>query len=180
MFRFLDGRGRMTESNTEFELAPGQIAASRVVVVDDEPLITQALSVFFDVELGIEAMCFNDPHQALEACLTNDVDMVISDFVMPGMNGIELLARLRQERPQVTRVLLTGYADKQSAIEAINRARLFQYIEKPWENERLKHVVINAVTQRALVRMVSEKVAALQAAEDEMQGLFSELARTFC
>ncbi len=170
----------MTESRMEFELAPDQIASATIVVVDDEPMITDALTAFFDVELGLQPTCFNAPHDALEACLSMDVDMVISDFVMPGMNGIELLSALRDKKPSVPRVLLTGYADKQSAIDAINHARLFQYIEKPWENARLKRTVINALTQRQLMRLVSDKVTALEAAENDLQGMFSALARAFC
>jgi len=164
----------------DFELNEEQLASSRVLLVDDEPIVTQTLAAFFEIELGIDAIVHNKPTDALLDAQDNDLDLVVSDFIMPEMNGIDLLSKLRQTKPEVPRILLTGYADKQSAIEAINRARLFQYIEKPWENVNLKHVVVSALTQRFLMRMVAEKIAALEDAEQEMQEMYGALARAFC
>ena len=65
------------------------------------------------------------------------VDMVISDFLMPDMNGLEFLSEVKNLCPDTVRILLTGYADRDNAIRAINEIGLFQYLEKPWDNDHL-------------------------------------------
>ena len=60
-------------------------------------------------------------------------DVVLSDFKMPGMDGLAFLARVRAAYPDAVLILLTGYADKESAIRAINEVGIWQYVEKPWD-----------------------------------------------
>ena len=67
----------------------------------------------------------------------NDIDLIISDVVMPEMNGVEFLAQVKKLKPSITLILLTGYADKENAIRAINEVQLYKYIEKPWDNNNL-------------------------------------------
>ncbi len=161
-------------------LGTEEIACSRVVVVDDEPLITNILTTLLNVELGIEPSTFNDPRAALSHIAEQDVDLVISDFLMPGMSGIELLREARKARPEVPRVLLTGYADKESAVAAINEIQLFNYVEKPWDNAQLKQVIVGALNHCNLVRMVCSTVAELSATRDDLRHLQGVLARVFC
>lgn len=144
-----------------FELTPEQIAAARVVIVDDEAMVTDSLASFLSLELDVEPITFNDPTEALAYIREHEVDLVLSDFLMPEMDGIKFLIEARNNRPGVPRVLLTGYADKQNAITAINEVKLFQYMQKPWDNEALKAVVLDALRQLWLMRRLAETLEEL-------------------
>ncbi|HEY1099543.1 MAG TPA: response regulator, partial [Myxococcota bacterium] len=68
-------------------------------------------------------------------------DIIVSDQVMPSMSGTDLLGLVRRLHPEVMRVMLTGEIDRQLAIDAINESRVQGFIEKPWNNERLRAVL---------------------------------------
>jgi DNA-binding NtrC family response regulator len=75
---------------------------------------------------------------------------------MPKMNGIQLLRRAREAAPEASRILLTGHSDKQSAIDAINDVALFQYIEKPWDNQQLLLAIQGGVERTGLLRELKD------------------------
>ena len=101
------------------------------------------------------------PKEALRHVERARVDVVISDFLMPEMNGIELLKEIKRLQPEAIRLLLTGYADKENAIKAINEVGLYHYLEKPWDNEALLNIVRNALSEKGLRRQLSTKVREL-------------------
>ena len=107
------------------------------------------------------------------------MDVVVSDYFMPKMNGIQLLAHARKLQPEAARVLLTGHADKQSAIQAINDVGLFQYLEKPWDNEQLLLVLKSAIERTGLLRMLAGKISELDAAQDSLKSAQAKLIRAF-
>ena len=150
-----------------------------VVLVDDESMVLDSLRSFLELETEYEVVGFTDPREALEWAGTGRADVVVSDFLMPGTNGIEVLRAYQEKQPHAPRVLLTGYADKESAIRAINEVGLFQYIEKPWDNERLLIVLRNALERRFLVKALQEKIAEIDAARGELSGLQQDILRTF-
>ena len=108
-----------------------------ILVVDDDELILSSLRGLFTLETEYELLSFSDPKEAVKELGRRPIDVVISDFLMPEVNGVELLRRARELQPETARILLTGFADKENAIRAINEAGLYQYIEKPWDNEDL-------------------------------------------
>ena len=111
--------------------------SSKIIVVDDEKMVTSAFKTLFMVE-GIKGgEFFNSPVEALEYMKTQAPDLVISDFLMPEMNGLEFLREAKSLYPETSMILLTGYADKENAIKAINEVGLYKYIEKPWDNDDL-------------------------------------------
>ena len=112
-----------------------------IVIVDDEEMVLTSLSAFLELETEYEVRTFTSAEEALRYVQENAVDLVMSDYLMPEMDGISFLARVRDAKPEVPRVILTGYADKENAIKAINEVRVFQYIEKPWDNEMLRRIV---------------------------------------
>jgi DNA-binding NtrC family response regulator len=169
----------MTASEPPFELTPERIAGSRVVVVDDEPLITRALSNFLFIEMDIEAVCFNDPRAAAAHLDAEPIHLIISDFLMPEMNGIELLARARASQPEAPRILLTGYADKENAIKAINEVQLFQYVEKPWENASFKRTIRAGLERQHLIRTLYDAIGQLSKTEQDLSRLRKGLVRAF-
>jgi sigma-B regulation protein RsbU (phosphoserine phosphatase) len=132
-----------------------------IVIVDDENIVLQSLSSFFELETDYQVHTFVEPEKALQALGDIHLDLVISDFLMPGMNGLEFLCEVKRRYPDVVRVLLTGYADRENAIRAINEVGLFQYIEKPWDNDQLVLIVKNGLNQRRLERTLGQKVREL-------------------
>jgi DNA-binding NtrC family response regulator len=161
------------------ELSESAIASSRVLVVDDESMVTESLRTFLSIELDIDAVAFNDPAVALEYLASHEVDLVISDFLMPRMDGIRFLVEVKRQHPGVPRVLLTGYADKKNAITAINEVKLFQYIQKPWDNEHLRDVVLRALRHLFLIRCLATTFDEVAAQREDFQGMHQLLLRAF-
>ncbi len=115
----------------------------RLLCVDDEPLVLNALMRLFrqHYEVGIAT----SGAQALQLMATLPFDVVISDQRMPGMSGVELLAQIREKHPRAMRILLTGYADLQATLDAVNRGEVFRYVTKPWNNDQLRLTVQQAM-----------------------------------
>jgi DNA-binding NtrC family response regulator len=150
-----------------------------IVLVDDEPMILCALSAFLEIEGYNEVHCFEDGREAVAFVQQQGCDLVICDMLMPQIDGIEVLSRMRSLDPRIPRILLTGYADRESAVRAINQAGLFNYLEKPWANEQLGAVVRNALQQRRLLKCLSERAAELDIANGRLQELESRILRAF-
>ncbi|MGA9523368.1 MAG: HD domain-containing phosphohydrolase [Myxococcaceae bacterium] len=119
----------------------------RILLVDDDPLILQALSRILRAE-GYEVVAHPDPKVALTE---SNFTVVITDFMMPQMNGIELLANLRATNPKAVRILLTAAADFKVASEAVNRGEIFRLLGKPWTLSELTSCVRQAVAHFHLV-----------------------------
>ena len=132
-----------------------------VLVVDDEAVVTKSMVAFFELETDYEILSSQSPSEALGFIKEREIDLVISDFLMPEMNGLEFLAKVKRLYPDVPRILLTGYADKENSIRAINEVGLYQYIEKPWDNEQLKLIAHNAISQKSLQETLQERIREL-------------------
>lgn len=156
-----------------------EAATNTVVIVDDEEMVLTSLSSFLNLETDYEVKTFKSAEEALEFIKTNDVDLVMSDYLMPEMDGITFLAQVRDIKPQIPRIILTGYADKENAIKAINDGGLFQYIEKPWDNEDILIVLRNGLDKQRLMKKLDEKIAEINKAYSELQGLQREIVRAF-
>jgi len=150
-----------------------------VLIVDDEQMVLTSLSTFLKLETDYEVHTYLDPQAALEFGRGHDVDIVISDYLMPGMDGIAFLRAFRELRPHAPRILLTGYADKENAIKAINEVGLFQYIEKPWDNDNLQLVLRNGIERMNLLRALEDKISEIDAAYGKLQGLQTDILKTF-
>jgi len=150
-----------------------------VVIVDDEEMVLTSLSSFLGLETNYEVKTFLSAKEALEFIKATEVDLVISDYLMPEMDGISFLAHVRDLRPQVPRIILTGYADKENAIKAINDVGLSQYIEKPWDNDDLLIVMRNGLERQKLMKKLDEKIREINKAYGDLQGLQNEIVKTF-
>jgi len=148
-----------------------------VMVVDDEEMVATALRSFLQFETHYRILAFTDPAAALEAVVAEAADVIVADFMMPGMDGIEFLRRVRERRPHATRILLTGYADLDNAVRAINEAGLYYYLQKPWDNDHLKLIVRNGVERSALVNELDARLSALESANVELLELRNRLVR---
>ena len=125
--------------------------AARILCVDDEPHIAAALRRMLRAA-GHAVHVAGSGEEALALLEAESIDLVISDMRMPGMDGAQLLARVRDRWPAVARVLLTGYADLQSTIAAINAAHVYRYLTKPWNEQELLTVVQQISDYQALQR----------------------------
>jgi DNA-binding NtrC family response regulator len=150
-----------------------------ILIVDDEEIVTTSLRNLFRLRTDYRTLTFTSPEQALAEAKDHVFDLVISDYLMPGMDGITFLSRFKRLQPQAIRILLTGYADKENAILAINEVGLYQYLEKPWDNAALLLSVKNGLEKGALLRTLEQKVQELQAANTSLRDFQNELIRTF-
>ena len=141
----------------------------KIVVVDDEKIVTSAFNTLLKVEGFSDAHFFNSPAEALEFLKTNTPDLVISDFLMPEMNGLEFLSEVKKLYPEVSKILLTGYADKENAIRAINEVGLYRYIEKPWNNDDLIINIKNGIERSYLLSQLRQKISELEVAKKELE-----------
>ena len=141
----------------------------KIVVVDDEKIVTSAFSTLLKVEGFSDAHFFNSPKEALEFLKDNTPDLVISDFLMPEMNGLEFLSEVNKTYPEVSKILLTGYADKENAIKAINEIGLYRYIEKPWSNDDLIINIKNGIERSYLLSQLRQKILELEDAKKELE-----------
>ena len=144
------------------------MSEGRIVLVDDEEMVTQNLEMLLSMETDYECVSFNQPVSALEHLKNNKADVVLSDFIMPEMNGLDLLAQVKEVQPTCSRLLLTGYADKESAIRAINEVGLFQYLEKPWDNDFVMMTLRNAVERSRLLNQLQDKTQSLDTFREEV------------
>jgi len=147
--------------------------------VDDEEMVITSIRAFLRLDTDYDIQGFTDPEEAVKFLESHPVDVAVADYVMPKMNGIQLLARAKQIQPEATRVLLTGYADKQSAIQAINELSLFQYLEKPWDNAALLLVIQNGIERAQLIRQLRDKITELDAAHSNLKDTQTRLLRAF-
>ncbi len=129
-----------------------------IAIIDDEEMVTQTIKAFLSLETNYSILTFQSPTNAIQKLSKLQPDLVIADFLMPDMNGLEFLAKIKQMYPDIPRILLTGYADKENAIKGINDVGLFQYIQKPWDNENLKMVIKNGLDNKNLELALREKL----------------------
>jgi len=146
-----------------------------ILVVDDEEMVTSALRSFLQLEATYRVLTFTSPLEALDTTDSELIDLVIADFMMPEMDGITFLKAVREKRPEATRILLTGYADKENAIRAINEAGLYYYLEKPWDNDHLLVVVRNGIERAGLVKELQARAAELESAHEDLAGFRKRL-----
>ena len=150
-----------------------------VVVVDDEDMVLTSIQSFLGLETDYNVVTFSSAIEALDYVKESEVDLVISDYLMPEMDGITFLAKVREMKPEVPRIILTGYADKENAIKAINEVGLFQYIEKPWDNSDLLIIIRNGLDKQKLIKKLQEKIGEINSAYGELESLHQEIVKAF-
>ena len=127
---------------------------NKILLVDDDVLVTKSFELLSKRCTDYDVYTFNSPLLALEFIRDNDIDLIISDVVMPEMNGVDFLAQVKKIKPSITLILLTGYADKESAIKAINEVGIYKYIEKPWGNDDMLLTIKNALERNKLIETI--------------------------
>jgi len=149
----------------------------RILVLDDDPTVTRALHALIQLETSWTVDAFNDPREALGSLDEQAYHAIVSDFLMPEMDGIKFLRKVRELQPGASRIMLTGYADKANAIRSINEVGLYQYIEKPWENDELLLVLRNAVERASLVAELNERMRELGERDRNLEAIRARLLK---
>jgi DNA-binding NtrC family response regulator len=122
-----------------------------VLFVDDEENILRSLTrEFIDMPYGL--LTATSAEKALEIMCSNSVSVIISDQRMTGTSGTQLLSTVREQYPDVVRILLTAFSDMQDVVDAINMAGIYKFIQKPWITDELKKIIAEAVDQYHLMR----------------------------
>jgi DNA-binding NtrC family response regulator len=122
----------------------------KIMVVDDEPANLRTLMRMF--RESYEVLTAESGADALALLEQHNVALLISDQRMPQMSGIELMKQTVALRPQMARILLTGYTDVEALIEAINSGLVYRYVTKPWNNDDLKLTVSRALENYEVVK----------------------------
>jgi DNA-binding NtrC family response regulator len=148
-----------------------------ILMVDDEPNVLKS----FQRALRKEAytlLTARSGEEGLKLLEAREVSLVISDYNMPHMNGLEFLKTVKTLYPHILAIMLTGQAEIQIAVQAINEAGVYKFIQKPWEDTDLKITILRALesidlaTERdRLVRKVKSRDAILKELEREHPGI---------
>jgi response regulator RpfG family c-di-GMP phosphodiesterase len=147
----------------------------KVLCVDDEPLVLEGLAL--QLRRGFQVVSARSGAEGLAVLgQQGPFAVVLSDMRMPGMDGATFLARVRELAPDATRMLLTGYADTQSAIAAVNQGQIFRFLSKPCPPEELRSAFHAAAEQNRLV--TSERVLLEQTLLGSIKTLTEILAMT--
>jgi DNA-binding NtrC family response regulator len=128
-----------------------------ILIVDDEPDILESLSDVFSLHLpGVKVLTAAEGKKALELLKTNTVGLIVSDYKMPGMDGLEFLTKAREIAPEAPRILITAYPELNVAVRAINEAQIQNFLTKPITPQALIEAV-NAALLKA--RMAAQQGA---------------------
>lgn len=148
-----------------------------VLLVDDEDPIRKALRRVLKYE-PYTVLDTGDPKEALEIVKREPVHLVISDHMMPGMLGIDLLRKIRLVREDVIRIILTGHADLDMAMQAINEGAIYRFLTKPWDNNDVLLAVRMGLRahemeaeNRRLLQLVHKHRAVLSRLEKDQPGI---------
>lgn len=155
---------------------------AKILIVDDEPNVLKALGRLLKAYATVTV---ESAEEALLIAEQQAFDLVISDYRMPGINGIDFLILFKRLQPDAIRVVLTGFADLEGAQHAINEAEVFRFINKPWSNLEIVHVVESGLAHkrmllenraladqvRAQQKLLAEKDALIRALEAEEPGI---------
>ena len=148
-----------------------------ILILDDDEIVTRTLEAVLKLETSWGVHLFNRPSDALASLKERTYHAVVSDFLMPEMDGVKFLRQVKEAQPVASRILLTGYADKQNAIRSINEVGLYHYLEKPWENDALLMVLRNGLERAKLFLELDDKMEKLAEKDRSLEQMRSRLLK---
>jgi response regulator RpfG family c-di-GMP phosphodiesterase len=146
----------------------------RILVVDDEEIVRIALRQTLRRE-RYEVTACSSPEEGLQVLKTEAFSVIISDYQMPGMTGLDFLAHAKQLQPDATRILITAVLSLDTVIEAINKGEIYRFVVKPWIREELLATVRNAIQRHDLIVRNTVLQATTLAMNDELISLNKRL-----
>jgi two-component system NtrC family sensor kinase len=149
----------------------------KILCVDDEPNVLKSLNRLF-MDEDYEIFSADSGEQGLSVLAEEwDMQVVISDYRMPGMNGVDFLREVHEGWPDTIRIVLSGFADTPSVVAAINEGQIYKFIAKPWNDEELKATIEKAVDTYRLKKKNDELARQLQASIVELKMHNEDLER---
>ncbi len=146
-----------------------------LLVVDDEPYILSTLAALLKEEFDV--LTAESAETAIALFGHRQIDLVLSDQKMPRMSGVQLLEWVRKHAPKTVRLLMTGFAELEEAVDAINRGQVFRYLFKPWRSEELLETLQTAAKTFILERSHDQLLKELRQVNQELGQLNQELER---
>ena len=148
-----------------------------ILIVDDDKMILKSILRILRNE-DYQILTAQSGQEGLTILKDYEVNLVISDQQMPGMNGLEFLKRTKKEYPQVLAIMLTGHAEVEIAMNAINEAGVYKFILKPWDDNDLKVTIRRALEtmelmqeRESLLQRVKTRDTIIQDLEKEYPGI---------
>lgn len=141
----------------------------RLLLIDDEPSVLSALRRELKESFEIEA--FDSPAAALERSREMRFDLVVVDYRMPFMNGLEFLKQFGKLQPDTSRILLSGEDDINALIRTINETHAYRFIAKPWNKDELLSSIRNALAYRDLIKEKRRQLATLPYDSDALNNI---------
>jgi DNA-binding NarL/FixJ family response regulator len=143
---------------TKPPLKPDSQSLPQILVVDDEPNVLHAVSRCFH-DTSLQVLTAASAAEALELLKNGlQVSLIISDYRMPGMNGVAFLQQVMQRWPDVKRVILSAYPDTEVLLAAVNEGRVDRFITKPWKNDQLQLTIQELLEEKDLLASVRAEV----------------------
>ncbi|MHA7926134.1 MAG: ATPase, T2SS/T4P/T4SS family [Marinobacter sp.] len=140
------------ESGNDPEVTPEpKKAPYKLLLVDDEPNILASLRRVFQRE-NYELLFARSAREALRILEQQPVELIMTDFMMPGMNGSELLREVRERWPQTIRIMLTGHANTDAVMGSIKDGAVYRFILKPWNEDDIRLTIALALEQFELIQ----------------------------
>jgi response regulator RpfG family c-di-GMP phosphodiesterase len=164
----------MSSSFNEADVQSDEAPQDTLLIVDDEANILSSLKRLFRAK-GYRIFTAQSGIEGLAILEQEAIDLIISDMRMPEMNGAQFLEKARERWPDTVRILLTGYADITSTIDAINKGQIHRYISKPWEDQDLLSSVHQTLEHTRLRREKQRLEALTQSQNEELKQLNDEL-----
>lgn len=152
---------------------------NRIMIVDDEPNILKSLHRVLRKNREWDVETYENVDHALRRAQTMTFDLVISDYKMPRMDGVEFLNEVKRLQPEAMRVILSGFTDLQLLLDAINEAEIFRYICKPWDDHDLLMTINQALSHRKILvenRLLADQVRQQQEELDKRKTALEKLS----
>lgn len=145
----------------------------KILCVDDEQNVLNSLRRLF-LDEDYEVLTANSGPDGLALQQQEHAQIIISDYRMPGMTGVEFLREVNKTWPHTVRIVLSGYADTASIVSAINEGQIYKFIPKPWNDDELKVTVANAIERYFLAKRNRELTEELKEKNIELERLLEE------
>lgn len=130
-----------------------------IMIVDDEPSILKALRRSFRGK-NWQLITYDDPEEALNVAAIQEISLVVSDYRMPVMNGVTFLQEFKAIQPDTLRIILSGHAELDGVLQAVNLAEIYRFVTKPWNDLELMVTIETALKHREMM-LENRRLAAL-------------------